>query len=1125
MNNTINKIKLFFKGNKPARIIIALLVIAAIMTGVAFAVIALVNTFKSPPECPINTIRYDGKTPESRGNDFNGFCGPACESDEEVCPKYKDDNIVSISCVPKCSDGTYSIKHCNGNPDQYCEKDCSVFDFHDDGYKINPSSGKLECTQTCPDEKTICYDNTYCFSNSDSTYSCFTSTNGKSPYCPPDKENYIICNDNQVCNSSTEECILKSCSNDEVILSDDISCSELNSSYSEGYDSSLTEKLIYKNVCTDENGNTRGLSGGSNCTKVNTITIGPDGNTIYYCKSTQIGFNKAVQCLPGNNSYCLDDVNKLCANGWQLDNGELGKCVTDPASESEIETYAKNESYSEISQFLKDNSYCCAAGHTKSDGTCCSFSVIEDDRGKECMGSTQFQIDKNIYPEIFSGVPSTTDCNALQSNLEKQIDSSSKSQYKILSNNFKDPNYTKIIDTDGKGTCRLQCGYSSGNTIYPLDISEGDSGKSLCFTNNNFTLVEEDIPKKFGTGNKIIGCQKDCQFLDDGTFSCIEPNQYYWRVEDNSTDQYSTCSTKTYSYSMKNNDCNLTNGESIIEDLVKNNYNNVIETKVLNPIIEGDKCKVQIKSHIGCNIVDGKSTDTNTINNFGKGQPIGNNKIPYDYTNCPSVVEFNNNNYKNIFNIDIDDNTCVKYDNTQTKNYLDNKVKNSSVQEENVIPLYSSYYNDGGRPYQNNNDIIYKDDRLKYDLFLSNGKIVDKENQITRDGNTVNPVSNSNQIKENFENLMDDTMCSLEKSNHDTCGTNKPDSKYWLIGEGLKCDDPLINYKNDVNCQSIINWSNISKNPANQYPYVTNIKIDDNGIPKNFVIDNNKQGVWGGYCSIDSDGTTSEPCCRDVSVNQLKLTNNESDNLTFSCPPPAPSPTPTGYYKCTNSDKDTVTKDGKTYTRVKEVMNPPGITPGTDVTMLTTDPSVCNLTKDLIYMRGRLQGGQGTIGTGSRPICQLIKCKEKNQKEPGYTTAGKCFSNLNPKGGKHVLTPYEALDMVYVPNGVNSEYWDWASGDKPAITNTCTSAVEFHNEKFPGNAAMGPPDGQPVSTLEGGCYIVLPMPNDDDRYFIDKAHFSLQPRNPNACDGYSYPEPFDFDYTGSNPCEHCGNLP
>ena len=47
MNNTINKIKLFFKG-KPARIIIALLVIAAIMTGVAFGVIALINALSDP---------------------------------------------------------------------------------------------------------------------------------------------------------------------------------------------------------------------------------------------------------------------------------------------------------------------------------------------------------------------------------------------------------------------------------------------------------------------------------------------------------------------------------------------------------------------------------------------------------------------------------------------------------------------------------------------------------------------------------------------------------------------------------------------------------------------------------------------------------------------------------------------------------------------------------------------------------------------------------------------------------------------------------------------------------------------------------------------------------------------
>jgi hypothetical protein len=46
MNNTINKIKLFLK-DKPVRIIIALLIIAAIMTGVAFAVIELIKKIES----------------------------------------------------------------------------------------------------------------------------------------------------------------------------------------------------------------------------------------------------------------------------------------------------------------------------------------------------------------------------------------------------------------------------------------------------------------------------------------------------------------------------------------------------------------------------------------------------------------------------------------------------------------------------------------------------------------------------------------------------------------------------------------------------------------------------------------------------------------------------------------------------------------------------------------------------------------------------------------------------------------------------------------------------------------------------------------------------------------------
>ena len=425
------------------------------------------------------------------------------------------------------------------------------------------------------------------------------------------------------------------------------------------------------------------------------------------------------------------------------------------------------------------------------------------------------------------------------------------------------------------------------------------------------------------------------------------------------------------------------------------------------------------------------------------------------------------------------------------------------------------------RPFKENKKIYSNDGTyLTHDLFLTNGRIVNSADQVTRSGYDVdpNPKPNiDNQIKENFENLMDNTKCSLNKSSDTTCETTKPDSHYWIFGEGAKCNSPLINYENDQNCKSQIRWMDISKDPANEYPYLTNIKIDDHGNSKYFIIDNSINGVWGGYCS---NGKTSEPCCRDTTAKELTLTNHQTGNVTFSCPQPKPTPRPTGYYKCTNSDKDTVNKGGKTYTRVQEVMDPPGIPPG-KLSEYTEDPSICNLTQDLLYMRGKLQGPDGTIGTGSRPICQLINCRQSDKSEPGYSTIGKCLSILNPKGGSHVATKYQALDEVYVPNGVSYHFYnDWT---REGVSNSCTSAAEYpgilhHDRKWPGNAHMGPPDGSPVSTLEGGCNVKLS--GLDDKNPINSAHLYLQDINPHACDGYSFPEPFDFPYPPSA-CGHC----
>lgn len=88
MSNFINKAKTFFNG-KPVRIIIALIIIAAIMTGVAFGIIALVNSLSA-------------KCSNQPGTDWNNDlqkCIPRqCEDGGKVC------TIKGVNCVKMVQD-------------------------------------------------------------------------------------------------------------------------------------------------------------------------------------------------------------------------------------------------------------------------------------------------------------------------------------------------------------------------------------------------------------------------------------------------------------------------------------------------------------------------------------------------------------------------------------------------------------------------------------------------------------------------------------------------------------------------------------------------------------------------------------------------------------------------------------------------------------------------------------------------------------------------------------------------------------------------------------------------------------------------------------------------------------
>ena len=209
MNKFLQNTKLFF-NKKPVRIIIALLVIAAIMTGVAFGIMALVGAFKNPCQsgyyydnnlkvCVKDGCKNICKTGRRKGSCDDDMC---TGSNEEGYPYVYDGNLCE--CVLDCStagpagDGQdllgriYTSFAVNGNG----QKSTVI----NNGIPEEPLTCAIQCdlsgkTQYC-NSNTVCGKNVTESSgidgiNGDSDGGCFPYPKYK--LCKEENPNFIAC--------------------------------------------------------------------------------------------------------------------------------------------------------------------------------------------------------------------------------------------------------------------------------------------------------------------------------------------------------------------------------------------------------------------------------------------------------------------------------------------------------------------------------------------------------------------------------------------------------------------------------------------------------------------------------------------------------------------------------------------------------------------------------------------------------------------------------------------------------------------------------------------------------------------------------------------------------------------
>jgi hypothetical protein len=409
MSNVWNKTKLIFEG-KPVRIIIALLIIAGIMTGVAFGIIALMRVLSDP--CPsgkhmdtdLKICVYDN-CPNTCGADINGRKKGDCLPDN-YC-SYSEGGVTyqfdsnSCECIGSCSESGQEARTANGKKST-AMNDGSAVEPLTCGYYCDLSSSKI-----CKSIDDFCgkeiLENGI---NADPDKNCFDNSNFEQ--CGNSE---IVCPRNE-CTTTSEgldRCLIKKCgivgsqidkSRVPCISNNDCSKDNTNNtSFTCNHSSSELESKHFQNIgiCddTDIDDPTKciqdydkiGEDNYGNVISCKTIGI---SNLIRQCPDTIIDGVTLIMNDPAGQKYgkaCLRNPYKLCStseNEWQVNplENNSGLC------ESTYEPCSIGEECS-----LKE--YQCCKDHIMSEGQhyCCLTDI---DTNPGCLLTTTLPYDASF---------------------------------------------------------------------------------------------------------------------------------------------------------------------------------------------------------------------------------------------------------------------------------------------------------------------------------------------------------------------------------------------------------------------------------------------------------------------------------------------------------------------------------------------------------------------------------------------------------------------------------------------------------------------------------------------------------------------------------------------------------
>ena len=540
VNRTFNKIKIFF-NQKPVRIIVALLVIAAIMTGISFAIIALLHSIsdkcanqpgkewnKDLQMCVLRQCPDDGNLCLTKGLKA-GNCIPKdyCKEYEGAQYRYDRDTCeCTIDCSgseeePFTKNGHKSTKFENGKPTDplTCGIKCNYnIKFSEDtagGYKWCPSEGYWcgqfiykENDNAAPgqgcweksrfhncSEDIVCPKGVACVSNSEGEPRCMPSL------CSGEENNeelvYACLNDDDCINPYKSDINV----NDAKCITGELASNDEDKKFTHFKQVGYCSKT---NRFKDNNCTIKRLIGE---TSASTTDNTP---TIKICKN----INSSVEGISTFNPQCENVAENgcakfgICPNEWQGKSGpDIKHCVSENES---IEEARKEMEY-----------YCCDNPAVTPSGNkfCCPYKTFSDPEFGDqlCTLNTKFGYSKKHLDNTAS-LSETLSCS-----VDENCTKFNKDFYKVLgitqseAEDKTNNNFSSLYCDKNDNVCKAFCGFYDATSqlednFGKIDISIGSLSEeeqySFCFPKDSCEIAWQKVKDGIYLPNGYPVCEK-----------------------------------------------------------------------------------------------------------------------------------------------------------------------------------------------------------------------------------------------------------------------------------------------------------------------------------------------------------------------------------------------------------------------------------------------------------------------------------------------------------------------------------------------------------------------------------------------------------------------------------------